>query len=48
MLSLRDAHCAGLMDPEAFPDHDHEPDDIDQAILAALSEQSFASIRELS
>jgi hypothetical protein len=48
MLYLRDAHCAGLMNPETFPDHDNEPDDTDQAILAALSEQPFASIRELS
>jgi hypothetical protein len=47
-LYLRDARCAGPMDPEAVPDHDVEPDDIDQAILTALSEQPFASVRELS
>jgi hypothetical protein len=47
-LYLRDVHCAGPMDPEAIPDHDHEPDDTDQAILAALSEQPFTLIRELS
>jgi hypothetical protein len=46
-LDLRDARCAGPMDLQAAPDHDHEPDDSDQAIVAALSEQPFASVREL-
>jgi hypothetical protein len=36
------------MDPDAAPDQDHEPDDADQPILAALSEQPFASVRKLS
>jgi hypothetical protein len=34
--------------PEADPDDDHEPGDTNMAILAALSEQPFASIRKLS
>jgi hypothetical protein len=47
-LYLRDVRCAGSMDPEAVPDHDHKPEDTDQATLAALSEHLFTSIRELS
>jgi hypothetical protein len=47
-LYLRDARCADPMNPEATPDHDHEPDDTDQSILAALSKQPFASIQKLS
>jgi hypothetical protein len=47
-LYLRDARCVGLMDLEDAPDDGQKPDDSDQAILAALCEQPFASIRELS
>jgi hypothetical protein len=47
-LCLPDERCAGPMDLEAAPEHDHEPDDSDQAISAALSHQTFASVRELS
>jgi hypothetical protein len=48
-LSLRKTRCAGWMDPKAAPDHDHdyESDNSDQTILAALSEQPFASIWKL-
>jgi hypothetical protein len=47
MLYLREARCASLIDPKVAPNYDHEPDDSDQAILAALSEQPFASLHEL-
>jgi hypothetical protein len=45
-LSLRDARCACPMDEEAALDHDHEANDSDQAIFAALSEKPFASVRD--
>jgi hypothetical protein len=47
-LDLRDAPCASPMHPEAALDDNHEPDDTDQAILAAFSEHPFASVRKLS
>jgi hypothetical protein len=47
-LFLRDTHCAGPMDSEAAVDHNEKPDHSGQAILAALSEQPFDSILELS
>jgi hypothetical protein len=48
MLYLRGVRCVSPMDLKTAPDHDHEPDNSDQTILAALSEQLFASVRELS
>jgi hypothetical protein len=47
-LYLRDARCVCAMGPEIALDHNHEPDNPNLAILAALSEHPFASVQESS
>jgi hypothetical protein len=47
-LDLRHAHCPCPIDLAVVPDQEHDPHDSDQAILALLSKQLFASVRELS
>jgi hypothetical protein len=45
---LREAIFASSNPPDPLPPPKHQLDDSDQAILLALADQPFASIRELS
>jgi hypothetical protein len=46
--SLREAIFTPSNPPDPLPPPEHQLDDSDQAILLALADQPFASLRELS